>query len=53
MNTNVSDPWERMEWQFIGVLATLIILTASWVALEKAIHSVVALGRFDSKLTVK
>jgi hypothetical protein len=45
MNTNVADPWEQMGWRFIGVLATLIILMSLWVALEKAIHSVAALGK--------
>ena len=40
MNTNVAEPWERMGWRFIGVLATLIVLMSLWATLEKVIHSV-------------
>jgi hypothetical protein len=48
MNANiVGDPWERMGWHFIGVSATLIILMHCWVALDRAIHFIVALGRID------
>jgi hypothetical protein len=45
MNANVAEPWERMGWRFIGVVATLIVLMSFWATLENAIHSVAALGK--------
>ena len=45
MNTNVADPWERIGWKLLAVLATLIIVGYFWVALEKAIHSIVAFAK--------
>jgi hypothetical protein len=49
MNANIADPWERLGWRFIGVLATLIILVSFWMASEKAIRSIVAFGALISK----
>jgi hypothetical protein len=49
MSTNVSEPWERPGWDFIAVVATLIILVSVWVALEKSIRRIVTFGTLSSK----
>jgi hypothetical protein len=41
----VADPWERAGWNTLALAAILIILVSSWVAVEKAIHSIVAFAK--------
>jgi hypothetical protein len=53
MNANIGDRWERMGWDFIGGVATLIIVVSLWMALEKSIHSFVAFGSLIGKPIAK
>jgi hypothetical protein len=38
MNTNAGDPWERIGWNLLALLAVTTIFIYFWITLEKAVH---------------
>jgi hypothetical protein len=44
-----ADPWERRGWKLLIFLAVLTIIVSSWVALERAVHSIGAFAKQISK----
>lgn len=38
MNTKAGDPWERMEWNVLALLAIMTIFVYFWITLEEAVH---------------
>jgi hypothetical protein len=44
-----ADPWARMGWKSLVFLAVLIIIVSSWVAFERAVHSIGAFAKQINK----